>query len=77
MDNNDFLQKRAPMEEHDQNVLKVEMQPAKSLALIGNAISLLWLLLFLLLFQLVWTALLEQPSSASGIGCWKDIPPRI
>lgn len=68
MDNNDFPQKRAPMEEHDQNVLKVEMQPAKSLALIGNAISLLWLLLFLLLFQLVWTAIVG--AALISIGNW-------
>lgn len=68
MANNDLPQRMARLEERDREVLKTEISPAKTLALIGSVLCLVWLFLFLLLFKMVWVAIVG--AAAIGIGNW-------
>lgn len=64
--NNNAQQRLARLDDHDRQVLKMEMRPAQMLSLIGSIICLVWLFLFLLLFKLVWVAIIG--AAVIGIG---------
>lgn len=61
-------QRLARLEERDRQVLNTEMRPARMLSLMLSIVSIVWLFVFLLLFKLVWVAIVG--AALISIGNW-------
>lgn len=69
MEQMDFSKQRlARLEERDRQVLNTEMRPARMLSLMLSIVSIVWLFVFLLLFKLVWVAIVG--AALISIGNW-------
>lgn len=66
--NNNAQQRLARLDDHDRQVLKMEMRPAQMLSLILSVVSLVWLFVFLLAFKLAWVAIIG--AAIISIGNW-------
>ena len=61
-------QRLARLEERDRQVLNTEMRPARMLSLMLSIVSIVWLFVFLLLFKLVWVAIVGAALIGSNLG---------